>query len=154
MNKKGESAFDVARKSIYWMIAGVVITMIVLAVGGIMAGYLNSLTSVPPRLQAQTLAYRFLHNADCLAYQDPDTNRVYVNIVDISKFTEERLASCYRTPDRKEINFGLTLQQAGKTIITNNYFKTDRFNVTKAVLVWDGTQFIEDTLEMGVQEKI
>ncbi|HLC97678.1 MAG TPA: hypothetical protein VJC21_02765 [Candidatus Nanoarchaeia archaeon] len=154
MNKKGESAFDVARKSIYWMIAGVVITMIALAVGGIMAGYLNSLTSVPPKLQAEALAYRFLHSADCLAYQDAETGRVYSNVIDANKFTGEQFSSCYTTESRKEINFGLTLKNAAKTIVTNNYFKTDRFNVTRTVLVWDGTQFTKDTLEMGVQEKI
>lgn len=154
MNKKGESAFDVARKSIYWMIAGVVITMIALAVGGIMAGYLNSLTSVPPKLQAEALAYRFLHSADCLAYQDAETGRVYSNVIDVNKFTDEQLASCYTTASRKEMNFGITVERAAKTIITNNYFKTDHFNVTRLVLVWDGMQFTKDTLEMGIQEKI
>src|SRR3989338_7928715 len=71
MNRKAQ--FDVARKSIYWMIIGFVITMIVLGVALIFGSYRSKLTHVPDEIPAQLIALRFDTLSECFAFVDPAT---------------------------------------------------------------------------------
>ena len=154
MNRKAQ--FEVARKNIYWMIAGFIIAMIVLAFALTIANYKNQLTSLPPELKASLIAMRFANIPECFAYQDPETGRVYPRIIDLSKFNEEHLTqSCYSTAGTDEINFGLELLERDLSIKTNNYYNHDDIdNFVPEVLVKDGDQLTPDVLVIHVQVKI
>lgn len=156
LNKKGQ--FDVARKTIYWMIIGVVITIIVLAFAIILGGYRGKLTNVPGEIRAEYISLRFMNNADCFMWQD-ESGIVHTGVIDVKKFTDEQMNSrCYLTESEKgyeDFNFGLILENSNKTVRTNNYFHKDDFTLFKEVLVRDENGVVKkDRLIIYVQEKI
>ncbi len=68
--------------------------------------------------------HRLFYSADCFAYEDPITRRVYPGIIDALKFTEDRLQSCYATESPTHPCFGITIETASGTldpIYTKNY---------------------------------
>ncbi|MDP3733781.1 MAG: hypothetical protein Q8R37_01000, partial [Nanoarchaeota archaeon] len=73
----GEGVEDVAWKSFSWAIFGVIITILVFVFALLIAGYKERLTTVPPELKAELISVRFTNSADCFAYQDLHTGRVY-----------------------------------------------------------------------------
>ena len=157
----GDDIFHVARKMIYWMIAGVVIAVVVLAFTFMIGGYRNKLTQIPPELRAELLALRFTNNAECFAVHDENTGAVMTNTIDLSRFNQEIMDKCYRTEEEKGLktfNFRLRLKNEGQEVITNNYFHKDDFTLTKEVLVKKEGQgkgkFVQDQLVVYVQEKI
>ncbi len=157
MNRKAQ--FDVARKTIYWMIAGFVIAMVVLAFALTIGNYRNRLTEIPPKIQAELIALRFTSNPDCFALTDEHTSVVSPGILDLHKFNTEKLNQCYFTEPAKgfkTFNFRLKLESTGEELLTNNYFHQDRDDLTlfKEVLVLRDGQLVHDTLIIYVQEKI
>lgn len=156
MNKKAQ--FDVARKTIYWMIAGFVITLIVLGFVLVLGNFKGRVASVPPELNAEFISLRFTNIPECFAYQDHETNKVYPGIIDLTKFTDERMEEyCYKTDENNghnDFNFGLELVQTKKKIKTNNYYQAPQFTLKRKVLVNDGKKVYEDELLIDTQIKV
>ncbi len=153
----GDDIFHVARKTIYWMIAGVVIAAVVLAFMFMISGYRNKLTQVPPELRAELIALRFTNIPECFAVEDKNTDVVMTDSLDLSKFTKETMDKCYKTEQEKGIkafNFRLQLKKENKEVITNNYFHKDDFTITKEVLVKKEGKLAPDQLIIYVQVKI
>ena len=134
------------------MIAGVVITMVVLAFAYTIADYRNALTRVPPQLRAEMISLRFTDS--CFAWVD-EQNIIHPGILDANKFTEENLNKCYRTEQEKGFKaFNFRLNVAGKELVTNNYFHQDDFTLHKEVLIKTQTGITKDVMVIYVQEKI
>jgi len=152
-----DDIFDVGRKTIYWMIAGFVMAMVMIAYVMIIGGYKARLTEVPNEIKSEFIALRFVNNPDCFAYQDPVTKRVFPFSIDVTKFKEEkRIDKCYLTEKEKgykTFNFKLSLGQYG-SLQTNNYFEAPQSQKEYSVLVWDGAKFERDTLFIDVQETL
>ena len=130
MNHKGQ--FEVARKTIYWMIIGFVIAIVVMGLALILGSFRATTTQIPEELPAQFIALRFTSLPECLAYVDLKAGLGNTGFIDLEKFTAEQLATCYRTePQRgfKTYNFRLKLEGFGKEIITDNYFHQDNFEL-------------------------
>ena len=152
-----EGSFDIATKSVYWMIAGFVILMLVLVFAILMVNYKAKLLHVPEELQAQFISLRFTQIPECFAYQDPRSERVYPGVIDISKFTEEQMKKCYPVPEEngyKEINFELELKNAGNKIRSSDYYKNERFRREMQVLVKEGKNYKKDTLVIKTQTEL
>ncbi|MBI4983558.1 hypothetical protein HZC32_02840 [Candidatus Woesearchaeota archaeon] len=157
MNRKGEEAFDPARKTIYWMIAGVMIVLVVLAFSGTLVGYKNKLTYYPPKLKAELISSRFANIPECFAYQDKISGRVYPGVIDLNKFTNATLYDCYHTGQEKgyeDYNFRLKLYNKSTEVLTNNYFNKDDFTLFRKVLVNNKGKSSEDMLYIFVQVNI
>ena len=155
MNRKAQ--FDIARKSVYWMMAGFVIVMVVMAFAIIIANYRNQLTHVPLELKSELVAMRFTNIPECFAYTDPISKRVYPGVIELSKFTKEQLFDCYHTEEEqgyKDLNFRLWLKNKGASISTNNYYNKDDLTLIKSVMVKDGENYTKDQLFIFVQENI
>jgi hypothetical protein len=155
MNKKGQ--FEAARKTIFWLIMGFIITMIIIAYAILLAGYRNKLTYTPPDMKAEFIALRFSNIPECFAYQEPLTERVYAGSIDLTKFNKGQMDECYFTnkdEGHKDYNFGLTLVKKDLFVATNNYLDQDVFVLEKKVMVWDGTKFEADTLQIKVQVRL
>ena len=157
-----EGSFDIATKSIYWMIAGFVILMLMVGFLFIVGNYKAQLLHVPEELQAEFISLRFTNIPECFAYQDPLSGRVYPGVIDLGrsteddlgKFTEEQMQRCYPVPEEngyKELNFELELQNAGKRIKSSDYYHVAAFTQERKVLVKKGDTFISDTLIIRTQ---
>ena len=153
-----EGMFDFTRKSIFWTLAGVVITIVVFAFVLGISGYLNKLTYVPEKLRAEIISLRFVNIPECFAYQDSETGRVYPGVIDLSKFTNEQMnLSCYHTESEKgykDYNFRLRLYKNGAEVHSNNYFNKDSFTLFRKVAVKNNQTLTEDEMYIFVQVKI
>ncbi|MBR9683405.1 hypothetical protein GOV03_02595 [Candidatus Woesearchaeota archaeon] len=149
MNRKGQ--FEPARKMIYWMIAGVVITILVLAFALITSSYQNKLTKVSPQLKAEFISLRFLNSPECFTYQD--NGRVYPGVIDWDEFNEVNLNNCYKSGSTKAFNFQLVLDE--RTLSTDEWKNAGNLDTLfKQVLVRDKGKVKPATLKIYVQEKI
>ena len=157
MNRKAELEFDVARKNVYWMIAGFVIAIIILAFAFTLGTYTTKLTAVPREISAELLALRFTAIPECFAYVDPHTQQAVSGTIDLSRFTPTQMNTCYAPEAQsgfKTFNFRLRLEQGQQEITTNNYFHEDDFILIKEVRVYDAGTVRKDRLFIHVQEKI
>ncbi len=155
MNTKAQ--FDLARKTIEWMVLGFVASIVILYVAYSIASYQDTLTQIPGEVRAEFISLRFTNIPECFAVVDPHTNSVMTGTIDLSKFDSVVLNRCYKTDESqgfKTFNFRLKLVKAGKEIITNNYSHHDSFVLEKEVLVKQGDVFHKDVLQIYVQETI
>ena len=163
-NKKGESMFDLVGKTIYWMLAGVAITMAILGFVMILFSYQSKVVTVPPKLVTELVVQRFLNAPECFTYQDPSTGRSFPGVIDVTKFTQSRMDNCYRTESKKgfkDYNFGVLLEGYGpvengkkQTLMTNNYFNQVDFTIFKNVLVRVNNELVPSRMTIYVQKKI
>ncbi|MBU0727478.1 hypothetical protein KKA95_02230 [Patescibacteria group bacterium] len=154
MNRKAQ-IFETARKTIFWLIIGVVLTAVLMSFAYIIADYKNKLTFVPPELQAELISLRFVNNPDCFALQDEVTERVYSGIIDLAKFTDERLRTCYPLSlqtGHQEQNFRLLLIETERQIQTRDYANRDKFSLDKEVLVNQNGNLHKDRLIIYIQD--
>ena len=157
MNKKGQ--FDVARKTISWMIMGSILTMAVLALAIILSVYQSAIFSVPGELRANIISERFINTPECFTHQDSETGRIYPGVIEIEKFTQERMDNCYRTEvddGYEEINFGVFLEGfEGEVVLeTNNFFNNVDYTFYENVLVISGEEWVPTRMVIYVQENI
>lgn len=155
MNRKAQ--FDLARKTIGWMVLGFMASIVIVYVAYAIASYQNTLTQIPGEVRAEFISLRFTNIPECFAVVDPHTGEVMGSTIDLVKFDVTTLNRCYKTEESqgfKTFNFRLQLINAGKEIITNNYFHHDRFILEKEVLVKQGDTFHKDVLRIYAQEKI
>lgn len=154
MNKKGVSILGV-RYQIYFVFFIIAITIFLFTFVYILNDYRNRLTAFPVELEAETLALRFLNNPDCFAYQDEITKRVYPRVIDLKKFNQKTINSCYplnKEKGFKEKNFELNLVEHKTKLQTNNYYQRNDLIFTKLVLVKKGDKIEPDTLIINVQK--
>src|SRR3989344_1420644 len=159
-----DSVFELARKQIYWMIAGVLITITVIALVFLFSGYQRQLVEVPEELRAELIGLRFVNTPECFTYQDPITGRAFPGVIDVNKFTQERLHRCYRTENErgfKDYNFALELEgyapivDGEKQLMrTNNFFNKDDFTLFKEVYVRTGDSLEPTRMVIYVQTRI
>ena len=150
--------FDVARKSIFWMIAAALIALMVMGLVFLIADFRGSITDVPGATKANLIALRFTTIPDCFAYQDEKTGRVYVGTVDEAKWNTEQLNRCYSTGyqnGKNDINFRLQLKDSPlPELLTAHYFHLDDYTIEKSVLVRNGDEIRKGTLLISVQEDV
>ncbi len=160
-----DDVFDVTRKQIYWPIAAfMVVVATLLLVFVFFPNYERSLVEVPPQLQAELISLRFLNTPECFTYQDPATGRIFAGVIDLGKFTQERLDTCYRTEPAKgfkDYNFALELEGftpavggEKKLLMTNNFFNQVDFTMYKQVMVRNGNRLEPTRLVIQVQTKV
>lgn len=157
-----EGIFDVGRKIIYWIMAGFVLSILLLSLILIFSNYKSRLTSVPAEIKGGFIALRFINSPACFAYGDENPNepnpiRTYLSTIDLRKFTPQQMSKCYLTDKDKgyrNFNFKLTLRNFGNELKTNNYFNIPHFTLEFPVLVWSGSGFVLDQLLIEVQENL
>lgn len=153
MDKKAqESAFEVANKTVFFMIMAVVLGGLAIFFFWAISEYERQLAHVSPAAQAEFLTLRFTHSADCFAYHDPETKQIYPDIIDLQKFTAETLSHCYVSADRKAFNFQLVLDD--KTIATDYWVGVKAFTLYRPVMVKEGNQLKRTRLTINVQERV
>jgi len=137
-------SFDIARKTLYWGIAGFVLSILVLALVIYLSLYNVDLTKTPAKLEAKILSSRFLYPSKCFAYQDPITERTHPRLIDLSRFKNETLADCYLSDTTKDHQFQLKLKNLDNNqtyqIQTKEWFNVPSFTIREPVFIkQDGT---------------
>jgi hypothetical protein len=157
MNRKAESSFDIAKKSIYWMISGVVITMIVMVFAMFLGNTTSQYTYNPPQLEVDFITLSFVNTAECFAYVD-ESDVLHPYSIDLRKFKQEKLRQeCYPLPNdqgREHYNFALSLEKdpENNKFVTAKYFNINDYSKTIYVKVYDETGFKRtDNLKIAVQ---
>jgi len=160
-----DDIFDLTRKQLYWGIATfMVLVATLIMMFAILPRYQQSLVQVPQELQAELISLRFVNTPECFTYQDQATGRIFAGVIDLQKFTQERMDKCYRTePEKgfKDFNFALelegytpTLDGKKKLLMSNNFFNQVDFTLYKPVLVRNGERLESTRLIVHVQTRI
>ncbi|HLD89054.1 MAG TPA: hypothetical protein VI894_02505 [Candidatus Nanoarchaeia archaeon] len=132
-NKKSQGIFDVARKSIFWVIVAFVLAVMFIVFFFITAKY--NLVPFEKSQEIQKIIYIERFENSCFAYQD-DIGRVYSETIDWDKFTQQNMDSCY--PASKEnFAFELTLKIGNdEKMVRSKNFVSARSQLTKSIFVF------------------
>ena len=152
LNKKGQTS-----KILFWLVIGIIFSGLILGLGAIIAGHINSVITIPPQLRAELITLRFVNLPECFAPFDSTTGIVQSGVIDFEKFTEENLNRCYHSLEAggfKTFNFRLVLASDSTTITTDKYYHHDSFTLFKEVLVERNHELVKDQLIIYVQEEI
>ncbi|NQV91186.1 hypothetical protein HQ489_01820 [Candidatus Woesearchaeota archaeon] len=149
--------FDATRKSLYWMMAGIVITMTIFGFAMILSMFQNSQLATPEEFEAEIIALRFTQSEDCFAYKDLKTGRVFPSVIDPLKLNKDQLQRCYQTSTSakglKDFNFGVEVDGFTQTPLMTNNFILNRVKFElpkKKVFVKNGDQFIETQMKVSI----
>ena len=148
MNNKGQ--FDVARKTIYWMMISVVIIALVFGFAIIYSSFKERVTTVDPLVKSELVISTLLYNTDCLAYKD-EQGIYQRGVIDLEKFTDQTLAQCYNK-SRKDINLRFKIDD--KEIRTPNYYHHDYLGQERKILVYDGQEIKLKNLSIFIQKNV
>jgi len=150
--------FDIARKTLYWAIAGFVLSLLVLGLVIFLSMYNAGLTKTPQKLEAKILSSRFLYSSKCFAYQDPITERTYTKLIDLNRFKNEILAECYLSDTTKDYQFQLKLKNLNTNqsyqIQTKEWFNVPSFTIKESVFIKQSNTVSEGQLLIIVQKPI
>jgi len=154
MNKKAQ-VFDLARKTIFWTIAGIALTAVLLAFAITVANYKSKLVHVPPQLHTELIALRFTNVEECFTFQDLNTGKVVPGVIDLQKFNDEQFLKCYPLDPQtghEDYNFRLHLLDQDMQIKTKDYANRDIFSFNKEVLVNKNGRLVKDIMIINVQD--
>jgi hypothetical protein len=151
-DKRGqESPFELAKKTVFFMVAGIVIIALFFLFGYYVTSYEWVVKSVPTRSQAESIAMRFVSSPACFAYRDAQGN-VHPRVIAITRFTENILRECYSSADRKDFQFQLILDN--RTIETERWLGVKSFTLIQPVLVKEEERLTPRRLIIHVQESV
>lgn len=87
--KKG--AYDIGRKAIYMLLVVFVLAVIFLNANNIFSKYQQRITQDASKIENRLILLEMTTSPKCLAYEDPETKRVYQGVIDIRKFDAVQL---------------------------------------------------------------
>lgn len=147
MYKKAFYAGDTAP---FYAVFAIVISILFMFFLILINTYSSNTAQIPENLESYILTQRFLRSPECFTYQDI-SGRVHPLLIDITKFTEERLNKCYNSENKKLPAFQLILND--KTIQTANWDeeigiqKRDKYDI----LVYSENKKQHVKLSVGIQ---
>jgi hypothetical protein len=114
-NKKG--ATSESDKILFWLIFVIpsiilILVLILIAVPRL----IEAQTNISPGLQQNIYMSTVIGSPLCFAYEEPITNRVYNNHIDLEKVTSEKLHDCLHLERRSELGFFMTVYKEGQFI--------------------------------------
>ena len=125
MNKKA----DVSQKAIYYLLFGVMLTVIFFVLIYLISSYISVSQELPPGIREKIFIKRFVSSPECFVFQDADTGRAYPGIIDWQKFSKQSLSYCYESfsdPSQKKSSLEIfsgssTSVQSRQTIFSDVY---------------------------------
>ncbi|MBT6762247.1 hypothetical protein HOA92_04355 [archaeon] len=158
LNKKGEANdANIPAVMLYYMMASFIIVILIFGFASILTGWQNQVSEFPDELKGEIIALRFSQSVDCFAYSDPVSGKVYPGVIDLEKFKDSRMDTCYFTgvDGQDFFQFELSLPEYKKTVETdNNYRNLIDHTIEKQILVYDEGKFVPTKLFIYVQTRI
>jgi len=87
------------RKVIFYIYAAIAISISFLFIVWIVPTSKSEIAMIPPNLENYLLSQRFLSSPECFTYEDESINKVYPWRIDLEKFNQDSLNSCYNAID-------------------------------------------------------
>ena len=163
-SKKG-GGYILGKKPLYFITTLICLTISFLLFHFAIMSEVSSTTTIPDSLEITILVNRFLNSPDCLAYQDKETGRTYLGIIDLEKFSDKTLKKCYSTEDNKLKAFRLTLESPDidippkedssikrKFVLTPNWGAKRYTQTSQYVLIHYKENFYRGRLLIAVQK--
>lgn len=133
-----KKSFIAGRKIIFYMAAAFAVTISFLFLAFVIPVNKAEIAIIPLDLENYLLSQRFFTSPTCFAFQDPETGRVSLGVIDMAKFNQANLDICYDTRNTEVKAFRLTLD--GITLETKNWEGfLDRAEITKVSVYDSGT---------------
>jgi len=125
-NKKGTAASEMwpADKILFWLIFGVALGFSIIYFNITLAKDAAAQSKINENIESLNLMQRFLESPDCFIYNKEGL--LLNNVIDVDKFSEERLNNCYRIIDNTFPAFRITLNS--KTAEISKVIKTKNWN--------------------------
>ena len=145
-------------KLIYFIVAILVISVVLLAFVNITSENQKIKVNCIDPIYHEIMIAKVLTDSNCLTYFDEDTDRAIVGTIDLSKFNDDNLNSCftYLDPDNLEFkvmqrfidtSIGLTLY--GQTIGTKEF--EEKQTINKIIQVYDKGELKSSNLEFNFE---
>lgn len=154
-SKKG-SEFWPPYTVIPWILFGIGLGFLVVFVAFIVLEIGSEQIKIKENLESFSLMQRLLESPDCFIYDIDDI--VLNNVIDVNKFTEERLDKCYFINNYKLPAFRLMLSsesaKLNKIIKTKNWDSNRDSEETKnprSILVYSGNKLHNGELTLEIQ---
>lgn len=128
-NKKAEADIS-ARKVIFYMVFGIMMTIVFLFIVLVVPSKSSEIAEIPEGREDFILIERFFSSPSCFAFQDKETFRIVPNSIDLEKFNQQNMNSCYESIGKTKA-YKLTLNFEDKvTLQTQNWegFLKDSFS--------------------------
>ncbi|MCH8003539.1 MAG: hypothetical protein IH934_02815 [Nanoarchaeota archaeon] len=149
-NKKSQIA---ARKVIFYIYVAVAVSITFLILVWIIPANFSEIAIIPTNLENYLIVQRFFTSPSCFALQDTATDRVNSWTIDLAKFKEENLNSCYDALNTDVKAYRLVLDYNGKKtpINTENWKGFLEKAETFQVFVYDSGKIQKADLLIEVQ---
>ncbi len=155
MDKLGQ--FEITRKHFYFMFVAVYITVIFFFYLAFIRSYAANVALIQPDVQESIYIHRFLNSPDCFAYTDERSSRTFSGVVDLGKFRQENIDSCFKSNERT-FNFRINLKYIDEGKETANTVESSYFRFGKGlhteirdVVVYGNGKLINGKMEFLVQ---
>jgi hypothetical protein len=150
MDKKAQ--YEVGHKTPYFIIAMLIVGVMFILLILMFSKYISAPVLTHEQVYITIYKQRFLSSPDCFAYENKETGNIYQGMIDVSKFTEERLNNCYKENKDSKFEFLLVLQEKEKqlSIQTKNYIQLTK-KLPMSVLVYDQGNITKGILTIGIQ---
>lgn len=150
LNKKSQIA---PRKVIFYIYATVAVSISFLILVWIIPANFSEIAVIPSGLENYFIVQRFFTSPSCFAMQDVETGRVDSWTIDLVKFKEENLNSCYDAQDTDVKAYRLVLDYNNEKIIlsTKNWKGFLEKAETFQVFVYDSGKIQKSDLLIEVQ---
>ncbi|MAG29121.1 hypothetical protein CL632_03190, partial [bacterium] len=109
-NKKASIA---GRKVIFYIYAAIAIAISFLFLVWIVPTSKSEIAIIPPNLENYLVSQRFFSSPECFAFQDEIPDEVHPRMIDLEKFNEDSLNSCYDAINTDVKAYQLTLNYDG-----------------------------------------
>lgn len=96
--EESEGYISTSKWALYIIVA-IIIPLLGMIFAMFVTGYQVQENSFLGNVEDTVIQSRFFNSPECFAYQDSATGRAYPGVIDISKFSQERMNSCYNVPD-------------------------------------------------------
>ncbi|MBN2420812.1 hypothetical protein JXB27_00875 [Candidatus Woesearchaeota archaeon] len=146
-----KASFEIGGKALFFVFALIFFTALFFGIKWIIFDLDAATLFAHDNAYIDSYVERFVGTSGCFAHVDSQTGNIYSGIIDASKFTQDRLNSCYLENSGSPYEFFLTLQYNGieEKIASENYKIRDK-EYPILVLVYDGGKMYSGKLLVGV----
>lgn len=144
----------IGKEALSYVILGIFLAITILFIAYFLPKSNAEISKIPEGLEDYLLAQRFFSSKSCFTYLEG--RRLYPSIIDINKFNQATLDSCYSESDSGIKAFRLTLDYNNekKVLSTKNWQGFLKRASTETIFVYDNDKIYEGKILIEIQDAI